>query len=121
MANKQWYGPLWILPEVVGAGLNAGVNITTGQTVESTEYQEDGAKGLMVSCPTDNGGDVYLVMRFSDGTYKMSNAGTVVAVIAPGTVFQLPQASYDGNRYKLSDYGIDAESGDIAYPVGIMQ
>ena len=121
MANDNWYGPLWVLPKITTTGLGSGQNITVGETVESTEYYEAAAKAIIVSCPSANSGDMFLVMKAADGTYKASNAGTVVMVIPKGTSRQFPQAEYGSNRYKLSDFGIDGANNDIAYPVGIMQ
>lgn len=120
--QKQYYGPLWIMDKITTTGLGSGVALTTGQTsLETTEYYQAAAKGLIVSCPSANSGDMYLVLRYSDDTFKASNNGTVIAVIAKGTVFQLPQAEYGGNKYKLADLGIDGANNDIAYPVAIMQ
>lgn len=121
--NKSFYGPLWVMPKFTGAGggLGFGTTIIGADTQETSEYYQAVGRGLIISAPSANSGDIYLVQRAADGTFKASNAGTVVAVIAKGTTFQLPQAEYGSNRYKFADYGIDAASGDIAYPVGIMQ
>jgi hypothetical protein len=121
MADKSFYGPLWVLPAVTGAGVNAGVSLMTGQTAETTEYYEAAAKGIIVSCPSANSGDAYLVAKAADGTFKITNAGTVVMVIPKGTTRQFPQAEYGSNRYKLADYAVCAAMSDLAYPVGIMQ
>lgn len=121
MATKQFYGPLWVLNAVTGLGTDTGVNIMDSQTVETTEYYEAAAKGIIVSCPTANNADAYLVEKAADGSFDIANAGTVVMIIPPGTTRQFPQAEYGSNRYKLDDYAICAAVGDLAYPVAIMQ
>lgn len=120
MADKRFYGPLWEIP-VTGAGVNAGTSLMSGLTDETAEYYEAAAKGIIISCPSANSGDAYLVSRFSDGTFKLSNAGTVVCVIPKGTTRQFPQAEYGGNRYKLSEYAVVAALNDLAYVAAIMQ
>lgn len=119
MAVRQWYGPLWILPAHTGGGVNVGSNILGGQAMESDEYAE-APKGLIVSAPTANSGDAYLLLRAADGTYKSTNAGTVICVIPKGSVIQIPQPGYGGNKLDLRQIGISAAASDLVYPTAIM-
>lgn len=122
--TKLWYGPLWPLPPIEVGTPGTGIPVTDGieaADLESTEYNEAVAKGVMISCPSTNTSTVYLVMR-QNGTYSKDTVGTVILSIEPGQVRTFPQGGYGGNRYEFTMFGIDGESaGDLAYPCMIMQ
>lgn len=122
---RYWYGPVWPFGPLTIAVPGTGIAITDGYTaadLESSEYAEAVAKGFDVYAPSDNTGDVYFVSKAADGTFSKDNAGTVIAVIAPGDSFHFPEGGYDGNRYLCSQYGVDAEDADnVIYVVAIIQ
>lgn len=119
MLNQLYYGPLWPLPRA-----SYGQPLTDGLTglIETTEYMEAAAKDIIISTPSTNTGDVYLVLRDTDGTFSKDNDGTVILLISPGGSRNLAQASYGSNRYKLDDIGVDADDiYDDYFACAIMQ
>jgi hypothetical protein len=117
--NQMFYGPLWPLPRAT-----YGQPITDGLTglLETSEYYEAAAMDIIVSTPSTNTGDVYLVLRAMDGTFDKDNDGTVILLISPGGSRNLAQAAYHGNKYKLADIGVDSDDyNDDYFICAIMQ
>ena len=116
--EKMFYGPLWPLPPVP-----MGHAITSGLTglLETTEYVEEAALDLIISASSGNTTDVYLVLQAADGTYSRFNSGTVVLSIPPGGTRNLVQGQYRGNRYRMSQFGIDGSAYDEVWICAIMQ
>lgn len=123
--ERQFYGPLWPLGYVQPLYRGSGEALTHELTgdLETTEYFEAVAKGIIINPRRQVGGAsavttgfIYLVTKYSDGTFSSNNPGTTVLAIPPGSgPVQFPQAEYGGNRYKLDELGIDVDvDGDGA-------
>lgn len=116
--NQLYYGPLWTLPRA-----QYGRPITDGLTglLETSEYYEAAAFDVIISAPSTNTGDIYLVLEMN-GTFDKNNDGSVILTIPPGGSRNVAQASYGRNKYKLSDIGVDADDDyDDYFACAIMQ
>ena len=116
--EKMFYGPLWPLPRPInGESILSGLSEIT----ETTEYQEAACVDLIISCSSGNTNDVYLVMQAADGSFSQFNDGTVILSVPPGGTRNLCQAQYRGNRYLMSQMGIDGSDYDEFWVCALMQ
>lgn len=110
--EKMYYGPLWPLPQAdAETSIISGLNVQEG----TSEYEEFVCKDLIISTPSTNTADVYLVLAATDGTFKRTNDGTIVLIIPPGGSRNIPQAQYAQNRYRMADFGVDYDEDYDSY------
>lgn len=133
--RQLWYGPFWPLGYIQPAYRGAGEALTqlitnAGLNIESSEYYEAAAMGIIVCPRRQQGGAsavttgyIYLVAQYADGTFSSNNQGTTILAIPPGSgPVWVPEAQYGGSRFKLSELGIDVDvDGDGADVCAIMQ